>query len=147
MTRAEAIEILTASDYFWLRPSENEAEALNMAIEALEAEPSEDCISRKWVLNNIRSYAERTTSIEKSSGAKNCAEFVENAPSVVPKRGKWIDRASKLDAGLGRHNFVCSECAHTAWYFVGGSEDWWDREKPNYCPNCGAKMKRTEVED
>lgn len=38
MTREEAITILTASDYFWLRPSENEAEALNMAIEALEQE-------------------------------------------------------------------------------------------------------------
>lgn len=38
MTKQEAITILTASDYFWLRPSENEAEALNMAIEALQSE-------------------------------------------------------------------------------------------------------------
>lgn len=58
-----------------------------------------------------------------------------------PKRGKWIDKASELDAGLGRHNFVCSECAHTAWYFVGGSEDWWAIRKPKYCPNCGARME------
>lgn len=36
ISRTEAFEVLTASDYFWLRPSEKEAEALNMAIEALE---------------------------------------------------------------------------------------------------------------
>ena len=64
--------------------------------------------------------------------------------SLEQKRGKWVDRASELDAGLGRHNFVCSECAHTAWYFVGGSEDWWDTRKPNYCPNCGARMESDE---
>lgn len=62
-----------------------------------------------------------------------------------PKRGEWLDRASELDAGFGRHNFVCSECAHTAWYFVGGSEDWWAIRKPNYCPNCGADMRGDEV--
>ena len=38
MTRQEAIEILTASDYFWLRPSEKEATALNMAIISLKLE-------------------------------------------------------------------------------------------------------------
>lgn len=36
MTRAEAIKILNASDYLWLRPTENEFDALNMAIDALE---------------------------------------------------------------------------------------------------------------
>lgn len=45
MTREEAIEILNASDYFWLRPSKNEFDALNMAIDALEQEPiyCKDC--------------------------------------------------------------------------------------------------------
>lgn len=38
MTEEEAIEILTASDYFWLRPSEKEAAALNMAIISLNLE-------------------------------------------------------------------------------------------------------------
>lgn len=38
MTKQEAIKILTASDYFWLRPTEDEFDALNMAIDALEQE-------------------------------------------------------------------------------------------------------------
>ena len=61
-----------------------------------------------------------------------------------PKRGKWVDRASELDAGFRRHDFVCSECTRAANYFVGGSEDWWDMEKPKYCPNCGARMESEE---
>ena len=49
-------------------------------------EVSEDCISRAWVLDKIHAYAEAyTTSTGASVGADYCAEFVENAPSVVPK--------------------------------------------------------------
>lgn len=48
MTKQEAITILTASDYFWLRPSENEAEALNMAIEALDQRPIIHCKDCKF---------------------------------------------------------------------------------------------------
>lgn len=44
MTRQEAINILTASDYFWIRPTEDEFDALNMAIEALQ-EPKRG----KWI--------------------------------------------------------------------------------------------------
>lgn len=95
MTKQEAIELLGEQKYFLTKnvyKSTNETDrewkltkALNMAIEALEHEPKEDCISRELVLDKIRFYAETTTSIEKSNGAKNCAELVELAPSVVPK--------------------------------------------------------------
>lgn len=48
MTRAEAIEILNASDYLWLRPTENEFDALNMAIDALEQQsPCDMCENEK----------------------------------------------------------------------------------------------------
>lgn len=43
MTREEAIKILNTSDYLWLRPTENEFDALNMAIDALEQEPIIQC--------------------------------------------------------------------------------------------------------
>lgn len=88
--------------------------------------------------------------VQSDRDIENAQQMIENAIKNLrelkqePKRGKWVDRASELDAGLGRHNFVCSECAHTAWYFVGGSEDWWDIRKPNYCPNCGADMRGDE---
>lgn len=62
-----------------------------------------------------------------------------------PKRhGHWIDRADKIDAAHGRHHYQCNICARYLDGHVGGTEDWWDYEAPNYCPNCGAKMNEVE---
>lgn len=62
----------------------------------------------------------------------------------LPK-GHWIDNnESEIDARYGRHIYKCSECDRLADKFVCGTEDWWDSEKPNYCPNCGAKMESEE---
>jgi len=62
---------------------------------------------------------------------------------------KWIDHADKIDAKFGRHDYMCPKCNHNADYFIGGTEDWWCAKKPNFCPNCGAKMvwqQESEVE-
>ena len=63
--------------------------------------------------------------------------------TVLPK-GYWIDEADREYAHFGRHTYKCSECDKYAEYFVSGTENWWDSEKPNYCPNCGAKMEDKE---
>ena len=90
------------------------------------------------------------------------AEMIDNAPTVkeiptkIPinifeqlisqqsKTGKWIDEADKIDAQFGKHTYKCSKCGKYAEYFISGTEVWWDRIKPNYCPNCGAKMEVKE---
>ena len=57
------------------------------------------------------------------------------------KTGKWIDDADKIDAQYGRHSYKCPKCGKYASYFVSGTEVWWDRIKPNFCPNCGEKKQ------
>lgn len=69
-----------------------------------------------------------------------------------PKTGHWIDdNENEIDAQYGRHLYKCSKCNEYADMFVGGTEDWWDLEKPNYCPNCGCRMiepqERSEEND
>ncbi len=68
---------------------------------------------------------------------------IENVPTVDAVEvvhGRWEDFADKHDKSAKRHDFRCSVCNNRASKFVGGTEDWWDMWKPNYCPNCGAKM-------
>lgn len=71
----------------------------------------------------------------------NAAKMVELLPAadVAPvKNGKWVNYAGKHDRGM---DLRCSICNLRASYFVGGSDEWWDNSRPNYCPNCGAKME------
>jgi len=109
-------------------------EAYKIAIKALEQEPCEDAISRQYLID-----------IATKDGAYDyvSAQEIANAPSVnpQPKTGHWIDdNENEIDAQYGRHLYKCSECNEYADMFVGGTEDWWDIEKPNYCPNCGCRM-------
>ena len=48
---------------------------------------------------------------------------IEELPPIEPKRGKWKD---------GNKRQICSECLYR------GYRSW------HYCPNCGAKMERSE---
>ena len=54
---------------------------------------------------------------------------IDALPSAE-KQGKWIEHewAEEYDRIL-ISNYECSECKS------------WEREKTNYCPNCGARMK------
>lgn len=87
--------------------------------------PSEDCISREWVISFIDAGHLRNPN-EKCFSENDVVELVKKAPSVAPtdRTGKWIvDR-------------YCSECE-------------WDKHEAelvcniptNYCPNCGADMR------
>lgn len=75
---------------------------------------------------------------------ESVCKAINELPSVnpQPKMGHWIDdNENEIDAQYGRHLYKCSECNEYADMFVGGTEDWWDLEKPNYCPNCGCAMQ------
>lgn len=103
-------------------------EFIKLAIEALEQEPCEDCISRKNTLAEFkRAYFDNDTVIR-------CAELVlGDMPSVTsqPKTGHWIITRTFMHDG----EFYCDKCKC----------DSPNNEKWDYCPNCGVKMR--EVED
>ena len=97
MTKAEARQIIAD----WLAVSEGEkgqcgyiegwfyekdVEAFNMAIEALEQEPSEDCISRGEVLRAI------ITCDTVGTDLTYLHEVIENMESIIPSKAtdKWI---------------------------------------------------------
>lgn len=88
-------------------------------------EVSEDCISREYALEVINDCINYPT-----NGDKACA--IKNAPSVVPSRaeGEWIE------VDDGRVSCKCSICKEEYLLY---EEDVFGR---NYCPNCGAKMKK-----
>ena len=50
------------------------------------------------------------------------------APTIEPKKGKWIDLRS--DGRFGKET-RCSKCGEIYWEWMS---------KFDYCPNCGARM-------
>ena len=109
-------------------------EALQMAIEALSAEPAEstDLISRQALCE----YA--LNQKDKSVTPNDIMRF----PSADRPTGKWIkipEFCGDDVSGFIDNHFICSECKKEAeinpWGFYILSD---------FCPNCGAKMEATK---
>ena len=139
MTREEAINNLNLSKEYCVCAC---IEALEMAIEALKAEPCEDAISRQAALDALTT-ARDTECVEMTNGGEYIDYemtygYVEELPPVNPiKTGYWID-----DTKCG--GTECSKCGK--WYphaTIAKSEI-------KYCSECGAKMfepQESEVSD
>lgn len=68
----------------------------------------------------------------KIKGAKEILNTVDNDLSFIPTADVQIMKYGRWDG------YICSECNVCADYFVSG--DFYFDEKPNFCPNCGARM-------
>lgn len=102
-------------------------EEIRTAIEALEQQPSDDCVSRQAVLNTLFYKSDNNCEVVLN---KELQDRIKALPPVTPTQS-WI---------LMKEYLKCSCC--------GGST--YDAEKEdcteflNYCPNCGAEMRGTE---
>lgn len=88
----------------------------------------------------LKEWIDEYVSVFKKSDNKDIKGYIEHQPTIEPKRGEWIDEADKYDASFGIHDYRCSNCNSYADEYISGHE-WYTAGKPNFCPNCGAKMK------
>lgn len=114
MTKEEIVQGLYKGD----------SRAIKEAIKALEQPTSDDCVSRKAVLDCLTA-----TGLKKFDFILDAREKVNNLPPVTPTRkvGKWIKTGG---------SFRCSECI--------AMPEFRDIRELKYCPNCGAEMKGYE---
>lgn len=145
MTNIKASEVLKEIKYYTedLPPysPDEVAEALEMAIKALEAQPSEDCISRQAVIILIDEASEMhpykvvgdsDTYSNYNQGWSDACDWlyanIEGVPSVTPERpkGKWTYIGNSKVNGL--KICKCSVCEKRTYGSL------------KYCPNCGAEM-------
>lgn len=130
MTREEMIKELKT---VYLGDSIKMREAKNMAIEALEQEPCEDCISRQAVLDTIDKWVKSMHVLIAlhANEVTPLFESVHDLPPVTPqqKMGHWEKRDVR-----GQRVDCCSVCGLSNGTIY----------EYNYCPNCGAKMQEVE---
>ena len=119
-------EILINSNSWLENTHEPLNQAFDMAIKALEQQPSDDCISReelkKWLDMNF-SFGGALRKLEMFD------RIDKELPPVTPTRkvGKWIKTGG---------SFRCSECM--------AMPEFKDIRTLKYCPTCGAEMRGAE---
>ncbi len=141
MTREEAIQYnKNLKEYMRITDKKSEYKfleenyiALEMAIKALEQEPSGDLIS----LEDVEECKELMTDINGNTVYAVRMSDIRQLPPVKPqepKTGHWI-----LSGGYWR----CSNCNEKALLKLDKSKGNCKEYMPiksNYCPNCGVKM-------
>ena len=125
-------------------------EVRDKAIKALEAQPSEDCISREAVQDLISRWLSDYLLDETREALETINYKVGDMPSVTPQRpkGKWI----KIQSGDKDfpESIVCSRCKNENSHL-----DFDEHGEPigkvfvtsKYCPNCGSYNGGEEDEE
>lgn len=129
MTKEEAIYELDRMKTWSKELSDEEIEAIVIAIKALEQEPCGDAISRQATQDYIARYLSQYMYDDVREAVEVIDAFIGDLPSVTPRQnmGQWIEHFDEIGKW-----YECDQC-HTDW---GGSV--------NYCPNCGARMEAEE---
>ena len=90
MTKEQAIDHLKADIKYWENTSVS-VDHLEMAIKALEQQPSDDCVSRQKVKEGMRKYGFHSPDM-------TITEFIEDElPPVIPALPKDATNMEKLE--------------------------------------------------
>lgn len=82
-----------------------------------------DLISRQKALEAIDKYFDDLP----IQGYYDMVQIITNLPPIEPRRGKWIFRSIESP-----YRWECNKCGDKV------------RARYNFCPNCGARMERSE---
>ena len=74
---------------------------------------------------------------------QRCAECGDELAQQLPKHGEWVEDATTY-AGPGLSNYKCSLCGKICGTWRRGLKP---SELPNWCGNCGADMRKMEVQE
>lgn len=129
----------------WLYGSAEEVkqdiEALGMAIEALQAQPTHGRLIDADAL--IEDFNKLNEWLDLDEEAE-IVSLINNAPTVQaePKTGKWIKATGMMPPEFHGHH-CCSECGN----FANMEPPFGNREDlSEFCPNCGIRMLRENGE-
>ena len=165
MTREDAIAILKHKVLACLRGTKW-GEALEMAIKALEQEPTtkieESNFSQDQYLADIQSaydcgyeQAKNNLAVDciSRADALDCVNWgynfsdiykkINELPSITPqepKTGHWIDKQHLLSMCSAE----CSECKKRASGYIVDNGFSLEYKFYDYCPNCGADMREVK---
>lgn len=148
MTREESIKEITNHLNHWKRlkeekicseaDAENAINAFEVAIKALEQQPSDDCISRAQSIVAMQNKAKMLTNEDTINGLCGAVSILYDMPPATPtrKQSEWYLRGGK---------FTCKNCEERALLKLtdatGGSKEY-SYYTSKFCPNCGAEMDR-----
>ena len=92
-------------------------EALDLAIKALEQQPSEDCVARSEALDILDDFEEDVENGKFKTAYAKARERMCELPSVTPQQTRWIPVSERLPKAFEFVNCTCHS-------LIDDREDW-----------------------
>ena len=99
--------------------------------------PNNDLISREAAIKAVHKEFDRYLVLD-----KNGLRLTQSIDAEPIRHGKWIKMTGMMPPEFHGH-YECSECG---WHLAGIRDTKNHEENFSYCPNCGAKMDKGELE-
>lgn len=111
--------------------------------ELVKALRSASTVSTAWE-NLMRDAAAAIEALKDELEKKRTADcWGCKCEKLEPKRGEWVEDTTTYYVGPGLSNYKCSLCGKICGTWRRGLEP---SELPNWCGNCGADMRKMEVQ-